>query len=1299
MRIKFIILTIISLSVLFGQVNFQKRTITTVSSGRVYSVKAGDLDGDGDNDILGTSDYDDLVAWYKNDGSGNFGFNNFGTNNISTSVDNPMSVFGVDLDGDNDMDVISASTNDDKISWFKNNGSESFTQITINTSIDQPYNVFAFDIDADGDIDIAAISASSANGYKLAWYENDGSENFTLHIINSIHKNNGDQNIIITDLDGDNDGDIITSTVGNGVEWYEYTGSGNFSTHTINTTFAYNNTIQVDVADIDGDNDIDIIATGMKGLNWYQNDGSENFTEKIIYSSDVNQSAITIADFDNDDDLDIASSLEYNGFDIFINDGTEIFTRTRIDIDKDIRTIQSADFDGDGDIDIVTGSRGPNGGGKGTIDVWDNQFIYNYSDKYATFTSPSCGDTLTIGQTYKIKWRTNVDPNVVTGTGTYDKVYLYIFSDGVSGKYCDGDAHMYGYNVSAGRLSIRDDSSVDLTGSSTMTNNAANGTAEFEWTVPASLQDYAGNKYFVIKFLSDQGQNSAYLNNISFVLAKDETAPTVTSVSSTADNGTYGIGSVIPITVTFDESVIVTGTPQLTLETGDTDAVVDYSSGSGSSILTFNYTVASGHISNDLEVPNENALVLNGGTIKDAVGNDATLTFPVADCCIGINKNIVIDGIVPVIVSTTNFNNVYAQMKFSEGIYNTNGGTGGVEKEDFNITLTQNGGTTTGAIISSILSSTGTAPAGGDTIINFNLDLTGTPSGVETIAITPVENSVFDVAGNDASTTQSNNSVTLNDKNLPSISSISISSDNSTVSVTFSEAVYRTYPITSQEIDNTDFTLALNSSASTTLSGPPPHIPGTIAADGNTYSLGILYSTPSLGGDTLYVRYNDNSIYDAAGNVAEYIANDIRYYVILNDVVPPVISSTTPNYNSYVNHSKVSYTLDETVASGTVTWTRTGGSEDSNSPHVQSLSGDELNAGAHTDITLTNNPTLVEGAIYTISFDAKDAAGNSATTVSVTNITYDVSAPTISSISPAASSYVNHVRVSYTLSEAISSGTVIWTRTGGSEDSSSPHAKDLTGDELNTGAHTDITLTNSPTLIDGAIYTVSFGATDLAGNSATIVSSTGINYDVTAPTISSTAPSQDSYVNNTKVSYTLSEAAASGTITWTRSGGSEDQKVIHSQALTGDELNSGPHMEITLTNNPALVDGTIYHISYDAKDAAGNEAESVSIINVTYDVTAPAIAKITPASDSFLPITDNSKIRIDFTEPITAYNIDIASKLGANLNTSSQQASDSLVISVNAPLTSLDSLTFTITEITDRAGSVGDTILDFIRKS
>jgi len=73
--------------------------------------------------------------------------------------------------------------------------------------------------------------------------------------------------------------------------------------------------------------------------------------------------------------------------------------------------------------------------------------------------------------------------------------------------------------------------------------------------------------------------------------------------------------------------VNVTGTPQLTLETGGSDAVVNYSSGSGTNTLTFNYTVGAGHTSSDLDYKANNSLALNGGTIRDAALNNATLTL------------------------------------------------------------------------------------------------------------------------------------------------------------------------------------------------------------------------------------------------------------------------------------------------------------------------------------------------------------------------------------------------------------------------------------------------------------------------------------------------------------------------------------------------------------------------------------------------------------------------------------------------------------------------------------------------
>src|SRR5258705_539857 len=99
--------------------------------------------------------------------------------------------------------------------------------------------------------------------------------------------------------------------------------------------------------------------------------------------------------------------------------------------------------------------------------------------------------------------------------------------------------------------------------------------------------------------LASPGPAGSLAANSNLVI--DTTAPTVSGVSSSAANGSYGIGAVIPVAVTFTEPVTVIGTPQLTLETGATDEVVNYSSGSGTNILTFTYTVVAGDTSAHLD--------------------------------------------------------------------------------------------------------------------------------------------------------------------------------------------------------------------------------------------------------------------------------------------------------------------------------------------------------------------------------------------------------------------------------------------------------------------------------------------------------------------------------------------------------------------------------------------------------------------------------------------------------------------------------------------------------------------------
>ena len=132
-------------------------------------------------------------------------------------------------------------------------------------------------------------------------------------------------------------------------------------------------------------------------------------------------------------------------------------------------------------------------------------------------------------------------------------------------------------------------------------------------------------------------------------------APAVTEVSSALANGNYGTGAVIPITVAFSEAVTVSGTPQLTLETGAADAVANYSSGSGTATLTFQYTVAAGHASADLDYAGTGSLALNGGSIRDATLNNAVLTLPAPGAAhsLGANKALAIDGNAPTITEAS----------------------------------------------------------------------------------------------------------------------------------------------------------------------------------------------------------------------------------------------------------------------------------------------------------------------------------------------------------------------------------------------------------------------------------------------------------------------------------------------------------------------------------------------------------------------------------------------------------------------------------------------------------------------
>ena len=96
---------------------FGSQQIITTNANQATSVYATDIDGDGDMDALSASQDDDKIAWYENtDGQGNFGSQQI----ITTNADKAISVYAIDIDGDGDMDVLSASQYDNKIAWYEN---------------------------------------------------------------------------------------------------------------------------------------------------------------------------------------------------------------------------------------------------------------------------------------------------------------------------------------------------------------------------------------------------------------------------------------------------------------------------------------------------------------------------------------------------------------------------------------------------------------------------------------------------------------------------------------------------------------------------------------------------------------------------------------------------------------------------------------------------------------------------------------------------------------------------------------------------------------------------------------------------------------------------------------------------------------------------------------------------------------------------------------------------------------------------------------------------------------------------
>ncbi|RIK73932.1 MAG: hypothetical protein DCC67_17240, partial [Planctomycetota bacterium] len=335
-----------------GQLHFTERLIAGVTSAWT-GAELADLDSDGDLDVV-KSEYVGRLNWYENDGAGQFT-----TRLIDAALQSPRRASVADVNGDGRLDVVVAAYYADvaysAIAWYQNDGAENFTR-RIAVSNSYPYmSAVAGDVDSDGDVDFVSIDY---NTRQATWHENDGAYSFTSRPIADSRV----QRLLLADVDGDDDRDILGWDEDSySLTLYENDGHQNFTLKVVDG--AVPGIYDVEVVDVDGNGVLDILAAAYwnSSLGWYARSAAGGWAESVIVLAPYG-GAVHAADLDRDGDQDIVAfhHAERYWFTPIVwheNLGGGRF-RTRL-IDKsfpealDLRVV---DLDGDGDLDLVVTS-------------------------------------------------------------------------------------------------------------------------------------------------------------------------------------------------------------------------------------------------------------------------------------------------------------------------------------------------------------------------------------------------------------------------------------------------------------------------------------------------------------------------------------------------------------------------------------------------------------------------------------------------------------------------------------------------------------------------------------------------------------------------------------------------------------------------------------------------------------------------------------------------------------------------------------------------------------------------------
>lgn len=353
-----------------SQVNFLDASLklnegetNTVSSDFLgaISVCGVDMDEDGDIDILGAaSEAEDVIWWENTDGSGTVWLEHLVVGDFSGAKD----VFAADVDGDGDFDVLGAASiqfGSRDLAWWEN--TDGLGTVWIEHSIEGSFygaqSVFGADIDGDGDLDVFAAASYLDD---ISWWENtDGlGTEWTKHCVTDLF--NGASRVFVADMDNDGDLDVIGSAIyADEVTWWEnITGSGlRWESHKIDENF--NCPVSLFAVDVDSDGDMDVLGAAALAddVTWWENEnGSGSVWTKHIIDEEFDAAySVFATDMDGDNDIDVLGAAyladDITWWENSTGSGDSWVEHTVYGDFDGAASLHSADVNGDGDNDII----------------------------------------------------------------------------------------------------------------------------------------------------------------------------------------------------------------------------------------------------------------------------------------------------------------------------------------------------------------------------------------------------------------------------------------------------------------------------------------------------------------------------------------------------------------------------------------------------------------------------------------------------------------------------------------------------------------------------------------------------------------------------------------------------------------------------------------------------------------------------------------------------------------------------------------------------------------------------------